>query len=74
MDFSKVLAFLDGKKTYILAGAMLALGCAEGMGWFSVPEWVWPIAAAMGLTTLRAGVTGVAQSIKDNVPTTTTTK
>ena len=74
MDFSKVLAFLDGKKTYILAAAMLALGCAEGMGWFTVPEWVWPIAADMGLTTLRAGVTGVAQSIKDNVPTTTTTK
>jgi len=71
MDFGKVLTFLQGKKTYIIAVAMLALGCAEGMGWFTVPEWVWPIAAGMGLTTLRAGVTGVAQSIKTNVPATT---
>jgi hypothetical protein len=68
MDFSKILTFLQGKKTYIVAVAIAVLGCAEAMGWFSVPEWVWPIAGGLGLTTLRAGVTGVAQSIKDNTP------
>jgi len=68
MDFTKVLAFLTGKKTYLIAVVVAVLGCAQAMGWFEVPEWVWPIIGGMGLTTLRAGVNGVAQSIKDNVP------
>ena len=68
MDVKAILAFLDGKKTYIVAVAMAVLGLAEGMGWFVVPEWIWPVAGGLGLTTLRSGVKGVAQSVKDNAP------
>ena len=61
---NKVLAFLKGKKSYIIAIAMVGLGLAQGLDIFIVPEWMWGIIGALGLGALRAGVTKVADEIK----------
>jgi hypothetical protein len=56
MDFiNKVKAFLDGKKTYIIAiiGGILGLLTACGI---VIPEYVYVILGALGLGTLRAAV------------------
>ena len=59
-----LIELLKGKKTYIVAIAILILGGLQGLGVFVVPEWAWPILGALGLTTIRAGVNKVAEEIK----------
>ena len=51
----KFLDFLKGKKTYIVALVVGAGAAATALG-YTVPEWVYGILGALGLTTLRAGV------------------
>jgi len=51
----KVTAFLSGKKTYIVAIVAAGLAFAGAMG-YPVPEWVYAVLGAIGLTTIRAGV------------------
>ena len=63
-ELVKVLAFLKGKKSYIIAIVMVGLGVAHGLDIFIVPEWTWGIIGALGLGALRAGVTKVADEIK----------
>ena len=50
-----ILTWLNGKKTYAVAVAILACGI---MSYFSVevPEFVWAALSALGLGFLRAGV------------------
>lgn len=60
----KVLDFIKGKKTYIIAATVCVLGFLEGTDIFAVPEFVWPILGALGLTTLRAGVEKVKEATK----------
>jgi hypothetical protein len=50
-----VVKWLDGKRTYLTAGAILAVGILVGFG-VQVPEYVWAALAALGLGFLRAGV------------------
>jgi hypothetical protein len=51
----KIMNFLSGKKTYIIATAAAALAFAQAMGW-AIPEWTYVILGALGLGTLRAAV------------------
>ena len=60
----KVIEFLKGKKTYILAVVVAVLGTLQGTGVFTVPDALWPVIAALGLTTLRSGVNEVAKTVK----------
>lgn len=50
----KILAFLSGKKTYLVGAASVGLGIALYFG-VAIPEYVWAIAGGLGLITLRAG-------------------
>ena len=56
--------WLRGKKTYLVAAAIVVLGFLQGMDVFVVPGWAWPIIGAIGLGTLRAGVNKVSDAIK----------
>lgn len=57
---------LSGKKTYLVAGAMALVGFAKTVGWLDEDTYqaVFGLLGALGLTTLRAGVTksGSSQS------------
>ena len=50
-----IFSFLDGKKTYLAAAVTAVLGAAQALG-YTVPEWIYPILGALGLTALRAAV------------------
>lgn len=50
-----MLDFLRGKKTYLVAALAGLLAAAQSLG-YQVPEELWPILGAVGLGTLRAGV------------------
>ena len=47
--------FLAGYKTYITAGAVIVATVLNTQG-ITIPEYVWPILAAIGLGSLRAAV------------------
>jgi hypothetical protein len=51
----KLIEFLKGKKTYIIAITAAALAFANAMGW-AIPEYVYVILGACGLATVRAAV------------------
>ena len=61
---NSAITWLRGRKTYIIAAAMVILGILQGLAIFALPEWAWAVIAGVGLTTLRAGVTGIAKSLK----------
>ena len=51
----KILEWLDGKKTYIVA-VLVGLGAvATSLGW-SIPDWVWLLLGAIGLGAVRDAV------------------
>ena len=51
----KLLALLNGKKTYLIAIVAAGLAFCASMG-IVIPEWVMQLLAALGLATLRAAV------------------
>jgi len=51
----KLKELLDGKKTYITAATILAVGALNWYG-YSVPSFVWASLGALGLGFLRQGV------------------
>ncbi len=51
----KLIDYLKGKKTYIIALTAAALAFAQAMGW-PIPEYVYVILGACGLATVRAAV------------------
>jgi len=55
--------WLNGKKTYIVAGLTLAGGLLQAFG-VPIPLVIWPILGALGLTSLRAGVNKTAKIIE----------
>lgn len=54
----KVIEFLSGKKTYIVALVAAAMAFCQAMGW-AIPDYVYAILGAVGLGTLRAAVNKV---------------
>lgn len=64
-----VLEWIKGKRTYIVAIAMLVLGALQGLDVFIMPEWGWGILGAVGLGALRAGVNTVAEKVAEQVKT-----
>jgi len=61
---NEIIKLLRGKKTYVIAVTIAVLGVLQGTGVFTVPDAVWPVIAALGLTTLRSGVNKVAEATK----------
>ena len=55
IPMDKVLKFLDGKKTYCIAGAIVVCGILSAYG-VEIPEYVWAALGALGLGWLRSGV------------------
>lgn len=51
---AKIEAFLDGKKTYIIAILTGALGIVSA--YHPIPDYVWAILAALGLGAVRSGI------------------
>ena len=64
-----VMEFMKGKRTYIVALAMLILGALQGLDIFTMPEWGWGILGAVGLGALRAGVNAVAKKVEEQAKT-----
>ncbi len=60
----KWIELLKGKKTYIVAIVTVVLGLLQGLDIFVMPDWSWPIIAAIGLSTLRSGVNKVADEAR----------
>jgi hypothetical protein len=50
-----IAKWMSGKKTYFVAGTILACGILATQG-IEIPEFVWASLAALGLGFLRAGV------------------
>lgn len=53
---NKVLDFLNGKKTYIVAVVIAVTAGVQALG-YTVPEWVYALETALGLGAIRVGVT-----------------
>lgn len=51
----KLLASLDGKKTYIVAVATGAIALAQMFG-VEIPDWVWTLLSAAGLGAVRSAL------------------
>jgi hypothetical protein len=51
----KLLALLEGKKTYITA-ALIGIGAAATALGYTIPEWVWIALSAVGLGSVRAAI------------------
>ncbi len=60
----KLINLLRGRKTYLIAIAVAVLGTLQGLDVFVLPDVVWPILAALGLSSLRAGVDKVSDTVK----------
>ena len=50
-----VVRWLEGKKTYAVASAILVVGILSHYG-IEIPDFVWAALSAFGLAFLRAGV------------------
>ena len=51
----KLLGFLDGNKTYLLAIVGAVLGILQGAG-IEVPEWALVVLGSMGVATMRRAI------------------
>ena len=52
---AKIVQFLKGKKSYIVAAVTFVIGGLQAVG-YPIPEWVFPLLGAAGLSTLRSGM------------------
>ena len=51
----KLIEWLSGKKTYIVAG-LTGAGAVAAMLGFAIPTWIWMILASLGLGAVKAAV------------------
>ena len=61
---SNVLAFLNGKKTYLVALVVAVIAVLDVEGVWAAPEWVYLVLGAAGFTTIRMGVSDLKKSLK----------
>lgn len=59
---SQVLAFLAGKKTYLVAGLTL-VGAVLTMIGYHIPDWVWPVLGAAGLGAVRSAIVALQPAL-----------
>ena len=52
---NKVLSFLEGKKTYLVALVAGCVAAAQSLG-YDVPSYVFEILTALGLYTMRSAI------------------
>jgi hypothetical protein len=52
---NNVITFLEGKKTYIVAFVSAAIAFSQALG-VVIPEWVFPLLGAAGLSAVRASI------------------
>lgn len=60
---TKINDLVGGKRTHIVAATIAVCGVLTHYG-VEIPEWIWPVLAAAGLSFLRAGVQKVVK-LKD---------
>lgn len=51
----KVIEFLNGKKTYIIAAIAACTALAQALG-YPIPEWVYTLEGAAGLGAVRIAI------------------
>ncbi len=51
----KILALVDGYKSYIVAGLIGIGAAAQALG-YHIPDWVWPLLGSLGLGTVRSAI------------------
>jgi hypothetical protein len=51
----KILAFLDGKKTYIVTVLIFVHAGVMALG-YTIPEWIYMLEAAAGLGAVRSAI------------------
>ena len=61
---SKILAFLSGRKTYIVSALVVIGGLAVKYG-LDIPSWVWLVLGGAGLASVRAGVDKVKEALNE---------
>jgi DNA/RNA endonuclease G (NUC1) len=61
--FARIKTFLMGKKTYIVAGLMVAIGIVESCG-VEIPEQIWAVLVAALGASVRAGAKKIENAIK----------
>ena len=59
-----IIEFLKGKKTFIVAIAVVVFGILQGFDVFTLPEVVWPILGGLGLASVRDGINSWAKKVK----------
>jgi len=61
----KLVEFMNGKKTYIIVGAVVVLGTLQGLDIYEISQSGWIILGALGLGSLRSGVKKVAAVVEE---------
>jgi len=64
MNLTQLITFLEGKKTYITAFVTFALAIAQASG-YTVPEYVYAALGAVGIATIRHGISTSAIAVVD---------
>ena len=62
-----LMTWLNGKKTYIIAGVMVVLGVLQGLDVFTVPNEVWATLGGGAFITMRKGIGKVAKEVERSV-------
>ncbi|HOY10613.1 MAG TPA: hypothetical protein PLB05_11150 [Candidatus Omnitrophota bacterium] len=57
----KIIKFLNGKKTYIIAAGIGVTACLSALG-IVIPEWVWLVLNALGLGAIRDAISSSTKS------------
>ena len=58
----KILDFLRGKKTYVVALVVIAATVCKANG-IDIPDWVWGVLAGTGLITSRAAIQSIVKDV-----------
>ena len=59
----KLLKFLEGKKTFIIVGAVILLGTLQGLDIYEISNSGWIILGALGLGSHRQAVKKIAADV-----------
>ena len=60
----KINEVFQGKKSYLLATAMIVLATLQAYNIFTIPAWAWLALGGLGLGFMRAAITKVVEALK----------